>query len=38
MLGGEMRIDNPPGGGARPTVRLPLAPARHGAGAAAPAH
>jgi two-component system, NarL family, sensor histidine kinase UhpB len=25
MLGGEMRIDNPPGGGARITVLLPLA-------------
>ena len=25
MLGGEMRVDNPPGGGARITVILPLA-------------
>ena len=25
MLGGEMEVDNPPGGGGRLTVRLPLA-------------
>lgn len=28
MLGGEMRIDNPPGGGGRITVSLPVASAR----------
>jgi two-component system, NarL family, sensor histidine kinase UhpB len=28
MLGGEMQIDNPEGGGGRITVRLPLAPTR----------
>jgi signal transduction histidine kinase len=27
MLGGRLEIDNPPGGGARITVRLPIEPA-----------
>ncbi len=34
MLGGRLEVDNPPGGGGRVTVRLPLAPADRTAGAA----
>ena len=33
MLGGQMEVDNPPGGGGRLTVRLPLARAVGGPGA-----
>ncbi len=34
MLGGQMEVDNPPGGGGRLTVRLPLARAGSGSGEA----
>jgi len=36
MLGGRLEVDNPPVGGGRITVHLPLAPANHAGAAAAP--
>ena len=36
MLGGRLEVDNPPGGGGRLTVRLPLAATEADAGADGP--